>query len=111
MTEKLGECWTCGKQGVPVFSEGNGFGRDYCAKCIQRCVFCKGYCDTFGCANDEGEIDFDVHDCSIDGKVTCLNNLNVVPCKYRYCLECIQKCPVCDWNIVIRNSGACKDCR
>jgi hypothetical protein len=73
MTERLGECWECDAQDVPVFSEGDGFGRDYCAKCIQRCVFCKGYCDSYGCANDEGEINFDVHDCLVDGKVTCLD--------------------------------------
>jgi hypothetical protein len=110
MTERLGECWECEAQNVPVFSEGDGFGRDYCARCTQRCVFCKGYCDSYGCANDEGEINFDVHDCLVDGKVTCLGNPAVIDCKYRYCLDCTEKCSVCDFNIVIKGSGPCKDC-
>lgn len=74
MAEPLDECWECEKVGVEIFSEDNGFGRGYCKDCVQICVFCGGYCDTYGCANDEGEIDFDKHDCFVDTQITCNNS-------------------------------------
>lgn len=112
MTERLGECWECEEQQVPVFAEDPEISRTCCKNCIQTCVFCGKYCDTYACANDEGDRDFDVHDCLIGGQITCNDSaVRKVECKYRYCLSCTEKCPTCNVDIVIKNSGHCKDCR
>ena len=124
MTERLGECWNCEESEVPVFAEGGDVGRDYCQNCIQTCVFCGEYCDTYACANDEGDCHFEVHDCQVDGEITCNREDDAIantddttpkikkaPCKYRYCMSCTEKCPACNFNIIIRGSGECRYCQ
>lgn len=103
-----GECFNCDTYG-PLFSE-TSFSRGYCKTCLQTCVFCQGYCDYHGCMGDEGQTEFDLHDCYVNGQITC-DQMPKIPCKYRYCMACTKKCPDCGMNIILKDDLNCRECR
>jgi len=109
--QRTGECFECGDDEIPVFTENEGLTRDYCADCIRKCVFCQGYCDWNGCYTDEGHRNFIKHDCIVDGKVTCDGGELSKCCQYRYCMTCTAKCSRCGFNIVLRGGvEVCAEC-
>jgi len=105
---EMGECFECEDE-TEVFCESE-ISRRYCIKHIKYCVLCGGYCDAYGCENDEGDIDFNIHDCIIDGLITCHDETKT-QCKYRYCLSCTKKCPKCELNIILKNKPICSECK
>jgi hypothetical protein len=108
---RLGECTDCEEDDVYVFTEIEGFTRDYCKSCIRECVFCGKFCDWYGCYFDEGVCEFEKHDCLVDGKITCDQKKSSDKCKYRYCMNCTQKCRVCNFNTILRGAEVCSECK